>query len=233
MSRDSLETRPTTWMGETSTSGRTAAHWLTIRSTASSLLPCHVDERSARRLDSHYLKIKIMNMKDGPGERPAERTAGATCWRPITWGTTYVAVTELLPAGRPLLVATVRVVPAGLVLLAVGAAELPLAAARRGVVADGRLAACNFGFFFPLLVVAVYRLPGGVAAAMGGLQPLLVALLSALVTGRRPRPGRPRGRLRGCARCRPGRPAPRRRPRPRRAAGGGRRQPLLRRRASC
>ena len=49
------------------------------------------------------------------------------------------------------------------------------------------MAACNFGFFFPLLVVAVYRLPGGVAAAMGGLQPLLVALLSALVTGRRPR----------------------------------------------
>ena len=32
----------------------------------------------------------------------------------------------------------------------------------------------NFGFFFPLLVVAVYRLPGGVAAA-GGAAPLLVA----------------------------------------------------------
>ncbi len=48
------------------------------------------------------------------------RTAGATLLAPITWGTTYVAVTELLPAGRPLLVATVRVVPAGLALLAIG-----------------------------------------------------------------------------------------------------------------
>ena len=48
------------------------------------------------------------------------------------------------------------------------------------------LALCNFGLFFPLLVVAVYRLPGGVAAAAGGLQPLLVAGLSGLLIGRRP-----------------------------------------------
>ena len=49
------------------------------------------------------------------------------------------------------------------------------------------LATFNFAFFFPLLVVAVYRLPGGVAAAAGGLQPLLVALMTRLSTGRRPR----------------------------------------------
>jgi probable blue pigment (indigoidine) exporter len=48
------------------------------------------------------------------------------------------------------------------------------------------LALFNFGLFFPLLVVAVYRLPGGVAAAVGGLQPLLVAGVAWLVTGRRP-----------------------------------------------
>ena len=48
------------------------------------------------------------------------------------------------------------------------------------------LALCNFGLFFPLLVVAVYRLPGGVAAAAGGLQPLFVAGLSWLLVGRRP-----------------------------------------------
>ena len=41
----------------------------------------------------------------------------------------------------------------------------------------------NFGIFFPLLVVAVQRLPGGVAAAVGGLQPLLVAGLSRACPG--------------------------------------------------
>jgi probable blue pigment (indigoidine) exporter len=45
----------------------------------------------------------------------------------------------------------------------------------------------NFGLFFPLLSVAVYRLPGGVAAAVGGLQPLLVVLLSRVLAGRTPR----------------------------------------------
>jgi probable blue pigment (indigoidine) exporter len=38
----------------------------------------------------------------------------------------------------------------------------------------------------PLLIVAVYRLPGGVAAAVGGLQPLLVGGVTWLVAGRRP-----------------------------------------------
>ena len=48
------------------------------------------------------------------------------------------------------------------------------------------LATCNFAVFFPLLVVAVYRLPGGVAAAAGGLQPLLVAGLTWALARRRP-----------------------------------------------
>ncbi len=129
-----------------------------------------------------------MKVQDLASARTAgARTAGATLLAPITWGTTYVAVTELLPAGRPLLVATVRVVPAGLVLLAIGALSSRWRPRGAEWWRTGAMAACNFGFFFPLLVVAVYRLPGGVAAAMGGLQPLLVALLSALMTGRRPR----------------------------------------------
>ncbi|HEV7760777.1 MAG TPA: EamA family transporter [Acidimicrobiales bacterium] len=114
-------------------------------------------------------------------------TAGATLLAPISWGTTYVVITELLPAGRPLLVASVRVLPSGLVLLAAGA----LVSRWRPRGADwwrtATLALFNFGLFFPLLVAAVYRLPGGVAAAVGGLQPLLVATVAWLVTGRRPR----------------------------------------------
>ena len=52
-----------------------------------------------------------------------------TVLAPISWGTTYVTITELLPAGRPLLVAAMRVVPAGIVLLVAGAVVSPLAAA--------------------------------------------------------------------------------------------------------
>lgn len=105
---------------------------------------------------------------------------------PVAWGTTYLTITELLPPGRPLFVAAARVVPAGLLLAAVGAWQMgwrPRGAEWWRHLAVG---VCNFGLFFPLLTVAVYRLPGGVAAAAGGLAPLLVALLSWPLMGRRP-----------------------------------------------
>ena len=112
--------------------------------------------------------------------------AATTVLAPIAWGTTYVTVTELLPPGRPLLVAAARVLPAGLTLVAAGlwSSRWRPRGAEWGRTA--LLALCNFGLFFPLLVVAVYRLPGGVAAAAGGLQPLIVAGLSWLLVGRRP-----------------------------------------------
>jgi probable blue pigment (indigoidine) exporter len=126
--------------------------------------------------------------------------AALTLLAPIAWGTTYVTVTELFPLDRPLFVATTRVLPAGLMLVALaaavsrwrygaggtrsGAAEWRLRGAEWGRAAT--LALFNFGLFFPLLSVAVYRLPGGIAAVVGGLQPLLVAGLSRLVAGRRP-----------------------------------------------
>ena len=118
-----------------------------------------------------------------------KRTAGATVLAPISWGTTYVIVTELLPDDRPLLVAAMRVVPAGLVLLLVGTVTSGWLRPRGDEwVRTGVLALFNFGLFFPLLIVGVYRLPGGVAAAFGGLQPLLVGALSWLISNRRPRP---------------------------------------------
>ena len=105
---------------------------------------------------------------------------------PVSWGTTYITITELLPAGRPLLVATVRVVPAGLALLLVAAARSRWRPHGAELRRTATLALFNFGIFFPLLVVAVYRLPGGVAAAAGGLQPLLVAGLAWRIARRRP-----------------------------------------------
>jgi probable blue pigment (indigoidine) exporter len=114
-------------------------------------------------------------------------TAGATVLAPIAWGTTYTVVTETLPAGRPLLVAAARVVPAGLALVAGGTLASRWRPRGAEWARTAVLALFNFGFFFPLLIVAVYRLPGGVAAAAGGLQPLLVATGSWPATGHRPR----------------------------------------------
>lgn len=112
--------------------------------------------------------------------------AATTALAPISWGTTYVVVTELMPEGRPLLVGLLRVLPAGLVLAGLAAARSGWRP--RGVewLRTAVLGLCNFGVFFPLLFVAAYRLPGGVAAAAGGLQPLLVLGLTAALGGERP-----------------------------------------------
>ncbi|MEU4572153.1 EamA family transporter [Nonomuraea sp. NPDC023979] len=101
---------------------------------------------------------------------------------PMSWGTTYVVTTTLLPPDRPLLAATLRALPAGLVLLAV-ARRLPTGSWWWKSAVLGML---NFGAFFPLLFFGAYRLPGGVAATIGSVQPLVVALLSILVLSARP-----------------------------------------------
>ncbi len=118
--------------------------------------------------------------------RAGAAIARRTLLAPILWGTTYVTITQLLPAGRPLLVAALRVLPAGIALLLVSRVESPWRPHGAEWWRSAVLALCNFGLFFPLLAVAVYRLPGGVAAAAGGLQPLLVASLTFLIAGRHP-----------------------------------------------
>jgi probable blue pigment (indigoidine) exporter len=104
-----------------------------------------------------------------------------TALAPAIWGSTYLVTTELLPPDRPLLSGTVRALPAGLVLVAV-TRRLPRGDWWwRAVV----LGALNIGAFFALLFIAAYRLPGGVAATVGALQPLLAAMLSAGLLGQR------------------------------------------------
>lgn len=102
---------------------------------------------------------------------------GLAALAPASWGTTYVVTTTLLPDGRPLLAATMRALPAGLVLLAANR-RLPKGAWWWKSAVLGVL---NFGAFFPLIFFAAYRLPGGVAATIGSVQPLVVAVLSVLV----------------------------------------------------
>jgi probable blue pigment (indigoidine) exporter len=92
----------------------------------------------------------------------------------MLWGTTYLVTTELLPPGRPLLAAVIRALPAGLLLVAI-TRKLPQGSWWWRSLVLGTL---NIGAFFALLFVGAYRLPGGVAATVGAIQPLLVAALS-------------------------------------------------------
>lgn len=100
-----------------------------------------------------------------------------TALTPALWGTTYAVTTEFLPPDRPLLSGMLRALPAGLVLLAI-TREPP-----RGAWwwKSAVLGALNIGIFFALLFVTAYRLPGGMAAVLGAVQPLLVVGLGTLL----------------------------------------------------
>ncbi len=106
----------------------------------------------------------------------------ATALAPATWGTTYLVTTQMLPADRPLLAAGVRALPAGLLLVAMSR-RLPSGVWWWRSLVLGML---NVGLFFPLIFAGAYRLPGGVAATIGAVSPLLVMGLSFLVGGVRP-----------------------------------------------
>lgn len=107
-----------------------------------------------------------------------------TALAPMAWGTTYLVTTELLPAGHPLLAGLLRSLPAGLIAIAIGR-RLPHGTWWLKAFALGGL---NIGAFFPLLFLAAERLPGGVAAAVAGVQPLIILGLGALVIRERIRP---------------------------------------------
>jgi probable blue pigment (indigoidine) exporter len=97
-----------------------------------------------------------------------------TALAPCVWGSTYIVTTELLPADHPLTAAVIRVLPVGMIMLAMTRA-LPVGHWWWRLMVLGML---NIGVFQALLFVAAYRLPGGVAATLGAVQPLVVVLLS-------------------------------------------------------
>ncbi|MGX1309445.1 putative blue pigment (indigoidine) exporter [Amorphus suaedae] len=109
--------------------------------------------------------------------RPSDLILAASA--PAIWGSTYVVTTELLPQGYPLTVGLLRALPAGLVLLLI-VRQLPPREWLGRVLVLGTL---NFAVFWTALFVAAYRLPGGVAATLGAIQPLLVLLLARAVLG--------------------------------------------------
>ncbi|MBS0924139.1 EamA family transporter [Providencia sp. JGM181] len=97
-----------------------------------------------------------------------------TALAPIVWGSTYLVTTEMLPAGMPLTLAMLRALPAGLLLLLL-LRKLPQGIWWGRVLILGIL---NFSLFWWLLFISAYRLPGGVAATVGAIQPLIVLFLS-------------------------------------------------------
>jgi probable blue pigment (indigoidine) exporter len=101
------------------------------------------------------------------------RATAVTAIAPAVWGTTYIVTTEMLPPGHPLFASLVRALPAGLLAIAL-TRVLPTGAWWWRSAVLGML---NIGVFFPLLFVAAYHLPGGVAATLGAAQPLVVAIL--------------------------------------------------------
>lgn len=105
-----------------------------------------------------------------------------TALAPMAWGTTYVVATEFLPPNHPLLVAALRSLPIGL-MLTIGLRKLPQGHWWWRILILGAL---NIGIFQALLFVAAYRLPGGVAATAGAIQPLLVVLFSWLMLDEKP-----------------------------------------------
>ena len=102
-----------------------------------------------------------------------------TATAPAIWGSTYIVTTELLPPNYPLTVALLRALPAGLLLLLI-VRKLPERAWWGRILILGAL---NFSILWAMLFLAAYRLPGGVAATITSVQPLLVVFLASVFLG--------------------------------------------------
>lgn len=100
-----------------------------------------------------------------------------TALAPLIWGSTYLVTTEFLPPDRPFTAALIRVLPAGLLLLA-WTRRIPKRDEWATVVLLGFL---NIGFFQAMLFVAAYRLPGGLAAVLSSTQTLMVLVFTWLI----------------------------------------------------
>ncbi|MET0524883.1 MAG: EamA family transporter [Nocardioides sp.] len=115
-------------------------------------------------------------------ESTSIRTLAVTAVAPVAWGSTYLVTEQFLPADRPLFAALVRALPAGLLLLAFRR-RLPRGDWWWRAIVLGVL---NIGLFFPLIFLAAYHLPGGLAATLQAASPLAVMALAAGIVNERP-----------------------------------------------
>jgi len=105
-----------------------------------------------------------------------------TALAPMTWGTTYYVATEFLPPNHPLMAAALRSLPIGILMIA-WFKQLPQGIWWWRILILGSL---NIGIFQALLFIAAYRLPGGIAATAGAIQPLLVVWFAWIVLNDKP-----------------------------------------------
>lgn len=120
-----------------------------------------------------YLELKITTMPTNSFNR-YWRDVLLTALASMIWGSTYIVTSELLPPDRPFTAALIRALPAGLLLLAF-TRRMPVRQDWWRLLVLGAL---NIGIFQALLFVAAYRLPGGLAAVLGSVQPLVVIALA-------------------------------------------------------
>lgn len=111
------------------------------------------------------------------------RTPLLTTLAPVAWGSTYYVTAHFLPPDRPFFGAALRALPVGLAMLAL-TRRLPTGdwwwrAALLGVL--------NVGAFFPLIFLAGYHLPGGLAATLTATSPFVVMLVAWALIAERPR----------------------------------------------
>ncbi len=120
-----------------------------------------------------------------------------TAIAPAIWGSTYIVTTQYLPNFSPMTVAMLRALPAGLLLVMI-VRQIPTGIWWMRIFILGAL---NISLFWSLLFISVYRLPGGVAATVGAVQPLMVVFISAALLGSPDTiDGGPGGYLRNCGR---------------------------------
>lgn len=105
-----------------------------------------------------------------------------TALAPAIWGTTYIVTTEWLPVGHPLFIAMMRALPIGVVLCLV----LRRWPRRIWWYRSFALGFLNIGLFFVLLFIAATRLPGGITATIGAVQPMIVIVLAWAVLNEEP-----------------------------------------------
>lgn len=107
------------------------------------------------------------------------RWRAITVVAPVAWGSTYFVTRHLLPADHPLWGASLRALPAGLLLLLL-ARRLPHGAWWWRSLLLGTL---NAGLFFVLIYVAAQLLPTSIASVVMAGSPLVMMTLAALLLG--------------------------------------------------
>lgn len=105
-----------------------------------------------------------------------------TAVAPVTWGATYFVTRQVLPADAPLWGATLRALPAGLVLLALSRRWPRGHWWWRSLV----LGTLNVGAFFLLVYLAAQLLPTSIASSIMALAPLTLAGFGWALVGERP-----------------------------------------------